>query len=949
MSDPRVERGIDGQLPTDPAASPSSPLRTGVRRANPEAVIPSATRTGGGLRDRPHGVRSTTPPPQAAPRPIAHPRSRRRSEPWQPPKIGLPALHRPTFHRPTLHRPTWPLSIRQTISAAVATATVVAVVAGMVLLIPSKPVAAPGTGSVREVEFRAAAKPPTGAFYYGPYFVAHGVQMLMMGSDGKTSTVWSSTDGSNWESISDPGSFGAPNQRFVVLGFAGDGNGGLIAVGDGFTAGSKVAATAWHSRDGRTWTQAAVDYPTNTEMIGLAVRPGAIVSAGNGIAWFSRDGSSWTLVALPNATGYVPRAVRAWAGGFAIVAVSSGADARHTKAWISTDGKTWNEAAGTLDGFQVQDLVAYGNGLVAVGSQILTPDELATPSPSPSPTPTPGPTASGKTTPKPTPKPTKAPTPSAKASGASPSPSPTPEPAVEVATSWISPDGAHWYRGNALPIRESQALESVTQVFDSLVAVSSEPGGIPGATAAANKHASLWTSDDGMTWKPMTTGATALTRGRLAQFGKSLVLAGIDSSGNLAVLTGEVSLGSPLPVIAATPTPPFSISLQPGATPMVPGLTGDSTLGPVVATTDGFLVFVNGKTGATVFSSPDGSAWTTEAGPDVLAAAGPSGSPAATAAPATQAATGSPGAATSPTASPAASPAASPKASPNDASEAPSSAAPAGVSEVNAAALDTQGGIVAVGSMNGDSGQTAAVWHLSGNTWTAGTFGGNAPASLGSVAIHGGDYVAAADSSDGPRLLYSGDGATWIEATISGANAYTLTVSSYAAGFIASGVDASGKAAVWVSPDGLAWSASNWKLPASAGIVYATRKGLVTTSKGLTGNDSWWWSADGKAWQDSKLTTTGGCWGTLDAGFAAISAPSGGAASSTPAPSASATATWTVWASRDAQTWQQPITDPLSFGGSATCRIASLHQKVVIVGWAKAGVLQDFYGDLTGL
>jgi hypothetical protein len=120
------------------------------------------------------------------------------------------------------------------------------------------------------------------------------------------------------------------------------------------------------------------------------------VSAGNGVAWFSRDGSSWTVVALPDATGYIPRAVRAWANGFAIVAVSTGTDARHTKAWISSDGRNWNEAAAPLAGFAVQDLVAYGNGLVAVGSQILTPAETATPSPSPSPSPTPAPTTTGK-------------------------------------------------------------------------------------------------------------------------------------------------------------------------------------------------------------------------------------------------------------------------------------------------------------------------------------------------------------------------------------------------------------------------------------------------------------------------------------------------------------------------------------------------------------------------
>ena len=312
------------------------------------------------------------------------------------------------------------MSILQTIFLVVGLATVIAVVAGMVMLIPNQPVATPATGSVRAVDFRAASKPPTGNFFYGPYFVSQGSQLLMMGSDGKSSGVWSSTDGSTWQSISAAGSFGAPNQRFVVLGFADDGNGGLVAVGDGFAAGSTVVATAWHSRDGRTWSPASIDVPNDTEMIGLAERPGAMVSAGNGVAWFSPDGSSWTAVNLPNATGYIPRAVRAWAGGFAIVAVSTGTDPRHTKAWTSPDGTHWTEAAAPLAGFEVQDLVAYGNGLVAVGSQILTPAELATPSPSPSPSPTAGPSASkSKATPKPTPKPTGTPAASGVAHAAS--------------------------------------------------------------------------------------------------------------------------------------------------------------------------------------------------------------------------------------------------------------------------------------------------------------------------------------------------------------------------------------------------------------------------------------------------------------------------------------------------------------------------------------------------
>ena len=416
----------------------------------------------------------------------------------------------------------------------------------------------------------------------------------------------------------------------------------------------------------------------------------------------------------------------------------------------------------------------------------------------------------------------------------------------------------------------------------------------------------------------MTAGATALTRGRLAPFGTSLVLAGIDASGSLAVLTGDLTLGSPLPVVELTPTPAFSISLQAGATPMVPGLTAASTLGPVIATTDQFLAFVNGQNGTTVFSSTDGSTWSTQAGPAVLAGTSPTGT--ATLAPATGTAT---------------------------------AVAATGTPVVTAAALDSQGGVVAVGSISAGSTQSAAMWHLAGTTWTAAAISGDAPTSLGSVAVHGGDFVAAANSSGGPRLLYSSDGLSWVEASISGADTYSLTVSSWSGGFVASGVDKSGKAAVWTSSDGLTWVGATWKLPSNAGVVVATRMGLVTTTQGLTGNTSWWWSADGKAWQDSKLTTTGGCWSTLDSGVRQSGALGGCGGRALGGRRLrrlrEARRRWTFWASEDARAWQQPMAAPFSFAGSTTCEIAALHQRVVVVGWAKAEVLQDFYGDLTGL
>jgi hypothetical protein len=953
MSDPRDEHGLKD--PFEPNA---------FRRPQPARVIPSETHPVSGVRSRPHGVRATTPggapitQPTATPRPGAHPRNRR-AQAWQTPRLSMPALRRPTLHRPTLRRPTWPLSIKQTLAATIGLVTVTAVVAGLVLLIPNKPVSQPASGSLRGIEFRNAATPPTGHFYYGPYFVDQGDRLLMMGSDGNTSTVWSSADGSSWTQLSDPGSFGAPGQRFVVLGFSDDGHGGLSAVGSGFSSDPKVkvVATAWHSRDGRTWTQAKTDFSTNTQMIGLASRPGAVVSAGNGISWYSADGADWTLQALPNAFGYIPRSIRAWSGGFSILAVSSGNGPRQTKAWVSTDGKIWNEAAWSLAGFEVQDLVAYGNGLVAVGSQILNPAQLATPTPAPTPSPTPAPTTSGK--PKATPKPTASPKPTTGPSGAaSPSASSTPTPTIETAISWISADGLHWYKGSAPVGRKVASMASVTQISDSLVATGSEPAS-NGGSAASTLPQSMWTSDDGTTWKPITTTAPILTRGRLTPFGRRVVLAGVGADGNLAVLTGDPILGSPLPLVVPTPTPAFMLSLQIGGPSIVPGLKPDDTLGPVVALGNKFLVFVNQTTGTTVWSSADGKTWTQAATADAFASPGPSGEPSAAAS-----AAGSAGASGRATATP------TPTPTPTAKGSAGASPGVSNMPTVNAAIPDGQGGLVAVGSgssVGGGTSGTAAIWDFDGSTWTQATISAaGPPTSLTSVAAYQGTYVAAAGSATGPRLLFSGDGQTWDQPAISGTSGYMLTVSTWSGGFIASGVNPKAKdptkVGVWTSTDGVTWAAQpTWTLPANAGAVYGARKMLLTMTSGLTTATSWWRSIDGKTWQDVKLATTGGCWSTVDAGFVALSAPAAGsnaaptkapAKGATPAASAGSssgtTTGWLMWASKDASAWQHPGGSGPSFALPA-CGMAAINNHIVVVGWSKAGVLTDYYGDLTGL
>jgi hypothetical protein len=812
------------------------------------------------------------------------------------------AARRPAFHRPTLHRPHWHLSRRQTAGLGLGLAGMIVVAGSMVALLPGKPVVNPGTGAVNAVQFSTAAHPPTGTFNFGPYFVATEGRLLMMGSDGTTSFVWASSDGSNWEKLTSDDAFAAAGGRFVALGFASDGNGGFVAVGDSFAKDSTVSASAWYSRDGKKWFQAGIDFPQNAEMMGLAVGSDAMVAAGNGVAWISRGGTSWKMVALPQATGYVPRSVLTWAGGFAIVSAWAGDGDRKSAVWVSPDGETWLQAWQELALFDVEDAAPYGSGIVAVGSQAYTVDELATPTPKPTPTP--------KTTgqPKVTAKPTKTPAPTPAASGsatASGEPSASPGPtgaaiALRSAGSWSSANGLQWFRGNSTGGAYAQSMTSVSQVFDSLVAVGATPElTVEGASPSGSL--TLWITDDGTGWKPVRTNVPPVARGRVVQYGSYVVVAGEAAGGSLAVFTGEVSLGSPLPPVSSTPTPAIAFSLRADESPAVPAGKATDLLGPVVGTSDRFYAFITTAAGTGVWTSTDGRAWTQQAEPADLLPVDGKGTPV-----------------------------------------------------VLAAIEDGRGGIMAVGKVTSADGKDGAmIWRFSGGKWSQATVTGTAPAALSSVSQHGGTFVAGATTTDGPRLMVSEDGSAWVAASVPGAGGYLLTGTSWAQGFIASGAgtpagegeDAASASAsasatpgpfrVWTSPDGLVWTAqADWSLPRNAGTVVGAGDGLVATSTGITGKDSWWWSADGKTWQESQLTTVpGGCLASLDAGLVKVAPPAAGATD--PA--------WSVWVSKDGKSWQSPNVDNVTFGSGTVCRVAAVGRKIVIVGWEAPGVLKFFY------
>ena len=461
------------------------------------------------------------------------------------------------------------------LTGAVAT---IAIVGALVVALPNQPATPePTGGSIYGVTWSAAAQAPDVNFDFGPYLVSTGSAVLMAGTTGSTTTVWSSTDGSTWTKISDPDAFTLAGRRFVAQGMSDDGNGGLVIVGNSVGSGATdVVATAWYSADGRTWSKASVDAGAGQEMIGgVAARPGGIVAAGNGIAWFSTDGSSWQPEAMPAAEAFIPREVGAWDGGFAIVALASGAATTRSAVWYSPTGTTWTQASTVLDGFDARGIAGSGKRVMVVGSD-------------------------------------------------------TSDTAEGLAVSWTSTDGDKWTKATAPTTQTTAAIDGVTVLDGSFVAVGApEPTasntGEPSQTPATED---TWISDDGLGWLSLSTTGDPLPRGHVSSVGGQLVLAGPGDQ-SMAVYDGAVRLGPPrVATVSATPAIVYSLDLTAGTVPMIPDVTSSDTLGPVVATSDRFVAFTTGGAGTSVWTSTDGGhLWAQEAKPASLTAEGNSGRP----------------------------------------------------------------------------------------------------------------------------------------------------------------------------------------------------------------------------------------------------------------------------------------------------------------------------------
>jgi hypothetical protein len=862
-------RGIRGRVPSQarPVSDRESPRPEPTRR--PAAARPPTTEQGASSR-------------LSAPHPLSRLRVRERgtgaarTAPLGPARPSLrPHLPVLRIDRGSLARTLRHPSVRALFGVTGAVATV-AIVGTLMVALPSQPSVVeplPTSGSIYGVNWSVASQPPSARFDFGPYFTSSGTTLLMAGTAGSTTTVWSTADGDTWTQISDAGAFDMNGRRFVAQGMSDDGNGGLVIVGNSVgTGATDVIATAWLSHDGHTWTQAQVDAGSGQEMIGgVAARPGGIVAAGNGIAWFSADGTSWQPVAVPAAQAFIPRAVGSWDGGFAIVALAGGSTTTRSAVWYSSTGTSWTQASTVLDGFDARGIAGIGKRIMLVGSD-------------------------------------------------------TSDTAEGLAVSWTSTDGDKWIKATAPTTQTSAAIDSVTALDGSFIAVGAPDtgSGAQPAESGSSPTEETWISDDGLGWLSLTASTAPVPRGHLSTVGGRLVLAG-SGADSVSVFDGSVTFGPPrIATVSATPAIVYSLDLTAGNVPMIPDVTSADTLGPVVATSDRFVAFTTGGAGTSVWTSTDGGhLWAQEAKPASLTAEGNTGRPV-----------------------------------------------------ILQAIGDGQGGILAIGSVTSSEGSTGTIWHRTDEGWHQVTIQDDAPPEFSSIAAGSGTFVASSDKAGGSPVMYSIDGETWYRSSIAVGEGFALTVGTYEYGFVAVGTNAArgGASAGWTSQDGRTWTLrSDWKLPPNVTSLFGVGRFLVATSTVTPGvvatattpapsgsaeasatpaakatptpeatpvptpgqpYTQWWWSGTGLTWQQTDLQTSTTNFALVNGELFVVDPPASGESD------------WTTWGSLDGRTWIRPVSDPIAFPGDKVCALAALGNNLVIVGWEAPGQLKGYFGKL---
>jgi hypothetical protein len=206
--------------------------------------------------------------------------------------------------------------------------------------------------------------------------------------DEQVAAVWVSPDaGATWERVGDdnPAFYvGHPTQMFGI----GLGAGGVVAVGLTYDS-NTIDAHAWYSADGRNWKRGseppAWSGPGDQVLDRACPLPdgGVVVLGSNEVhgdrdvmAWVSADGASWEP-GDPGGTMRGPGDQRVdscspTSSGVLAVGDVSGPGGFDSVVWSSTDGRTWQRAAGA-DTFAVpgsdwlQTVAVEGQRVVVAG------------------------------------------------------------------------------------------------------------------------------------------------------------------------------------------------------------------------------------------------------------------------------------------------------------------------------------------------------------------------------------------------------------------------------------------------------------------------------------------------------------------------------------------------------------------------------------------------------
>jgi Protein kinase domain len=189
--------------------------------------------------------------------------------------------------------------------------------------------------------------------------------------------IWTSRDGLSWTLAATHGiTPQRPGDQVYVLTATSD---GFLAAGQAPVSGGGTQAVIWTSRDGLTWQRMTV--AQNVTSISYAASAGqATVIAGNLSTggwgtWLSTDGgTTWTPVDVPADHGADAAISGLGSDGSGLIAVRPGA-AGDAIAYFSPNGQTWQYAA-TISGFRPNVVKGSGYGFVVTGTNAAG-DDLA--------------------------------------------------------------------------------------------------------------------------------------------------------------------------------------------------------------------------------------------------------------------------------------------------------------------------------------------------------------------------------------------------------------------------------------------------------------------------------------------------------------------------------------------------------------------------------------------